>query len=248
VSVHSVVAAKKEQQQRLRQALKVLAESEKQLRVSNDRPTWLTAALLQFAPDRSYLPSSVDTSMTPSPIAFDTFEKITAAEAYTPRIQTSGDWILDTQKSQSLHQVVLTPKLPPTAIVEEKKERAVQQQPLCATTTTSHSEGKKKLPSGGKQSEAKVHPAESPMEKAGKSPLVATTSQLGSIVLFDGGRVAESRNFQVLGCQELEDVWVKVLHGCRSNVLRQLLQAHGTLISLCIAKGELQPLGRSFLA
>ncbi|CAK9230365.1 unnamed protein product [Sphagnum troendelagicum] len=128
--------SKKEQQQRLRQALKVLAESEKQLRVSNDRPTWLTAALLQFAPDRSYLPSSVDTSMTPSPIAFDTFEKITAAEAYTPRIQTSGDWILDTQKSQSLHQV------------------------------------------------------------------------------------------------ELEDVWVKVLHGCRSNVLRQLLQAHGTLISL----------------
>ncbi|CAM6022450.1 unnamed protein product [Sphagnum balticum] len=228
--------SKKEQQQRLRQALKVLAESEKQLRVSNDRPTWLTAALLQFAPDRSYLPSSVDTSMTPSPIAFDTFEKITAAEAYTPRIQTSGDWILDTQKSQSLHQVVLTPKLPPTAIVEEKKERAAQQQPLCATTTTSHSEGKKKLPSGGKQSEAKVHPAESPMEKAGKSPLVATTSQLGSIVLFDGGRVAESRNFQVLGCQELEDVWVKVLHGCRSNVLRQLLQVHGTLISLCIAK------------
>ncbi|CAK9229122.1 unnamed protein product [Sphagnum troendelagicum] len=228
--------SKKEQQQRLRQALKVLAESEKQLRVSNDRPTWLTAALLQFAPDRSYLPSSVDTSMTPSPIAFDTFERITAAEAYTPRIQTSGDWILDTQKSQSLHQVVLTPKLPPTAIVEEKKERAAQQQPLCATTTTSHSEGKKKLPSGGKQSEAKVHPAESPMEKAGKSPLVATTSQLGSIVLFDGGRVAESRNFQVLGCQELEDVWVKVLHGCRSNVLRQLLQAHGTLISLCIAK------------
>ncbi|CAM6075487.1 unnamed protein product [Sphagnum tenellum] len=132
--------SKKEQQQRLRQALKVLAESEKQLRVSNDRPTWLTAALLQFAPDRSYLPSSVDTSMTPSPIAFDTFERITAAEAYTPRIQTSGDWILDTQKSQSLHQV------------------------------------------------------------------------------------------------ELEDVWVKVLHGCRSNVLRQLLQAHGTLISLCIAK------------
>ncbi len=38
--------------------MKVLSEVEKQLRVAGDQPTWLIAALLQFAPDRSFLPSS----------------------------------------------------------------------------------------------------------------------------------------------------------------------------------------------
>ncbi|KAL5221518.1 hypothetical protein ABZP36_026231 [Zizania latifolia] len=45
--------------EKLRQALKTLSEAEKQLRVSNDKTTWLTAALLQLAPDKQYvLPSS----------------------------------------------------------------------------------------------------------------------------------------------------------------------------------------------
>ncbi|ESQ39709.1 hypothetical protein EUTSA_v10000763mg [Eutrema salsugineum] len=46
--------------EKLRQALKTLSESEKQLRVSNDKLTWLTAALLQLAPDQRYMlqPSS----------------------------------------------------------------------------------------------------------------------------------------------------------------------------------------------
>jgi len=101
-------AAQKAEQQRLQHTLKVLAESEKQLRVSNDRSTWLTAALLQFAPDRSYLPSSVDTSMSPSPIAFDTLEKITAAEAYTPKIRVSGNQILDHQNPK-IHMWCLHP-------------------------------------------------------------------------------------------------------------------------------------------
>jgi hypothetical protein len=35
--------------------LKVLSEAEKQLRVSNDKITWLTAALLQLAPDAHYV-------------------------------------------------------------------------------------------------------------------------------------------------------------------------------------------------
>ncbi|XP_047307499.1 protein STICHEL-like 3 [Impatiens glandulifera] len=43
----------KDDMERLRRALKTLSEAEKQLRrVSNDRLTWLTAALLQLAPDQ----------------------------------------------------------------------------------------------------------------------------------------------------------------------------------------------------
>ncbi|XP_040958745.1 protein STICHEL-like 3 isoform X2 [Gossypium hirsutum] len=60
----------KEDMEKLRQALKTLSEAEKQLRMSNDKLTWLTAALLQLAPDQQYiLPiSSAGTSSHRSPL------------------------------------------------------------------------------------------------------------------------------------------------------------------------------------
>lgn len=59
----------KEDMEKLRQALKTLSEAEKQLRMSNDKLTWLTAALLQLAPDQQYvLPSSSDNSFNHSPL------------------------------------------------------------------------------------------------------------------------------------------------------------------------------------
>ena len=56
--------------EKLRQALKTLSEAEKQLRTSNDKLTWLTAALLQLAPDQQYMlpSSSADTSFNQSPL------------------------------------------------------------------------------------------------------------------------------------------------------------------------------------
>ncbi|KAM0938362.1 putative DNA-directed DNA polymerase [Dioscorea sansibarensis] len=45
----------KEDMAKLRQALKILSEAEKQMRASNDKMTWLTAALLQLAPDQQYM-------------------------------------------------------------------------------------------------------------------------------------------------------------------------------------------------
>lgn len=58
--------------EKLRQALKTLSEAEKQLRMSNDKLTWLTAALLQLAPDQQYmLPTSADTSFSHSPLALN---------------------------------------------------------------------------------------------------------------------------------------------------------------------------------
>lgn len=57
-------ALSKEDMEKLRQALKTLSEAEKQLRVSSERMTWLTAALLQLAPDQLYSnpDSSADTT------------------------------------------------------------------------------------------------------------------------------------------------------------------------------------------
>ncbi|CAK9859556.1 unnamed protein product [Sphagnum jensenii] len=81
--------SKKEEQQRLREALKVLSKAEKQLRIASDQPTWLTAALLQFAPDRSFLPSSVNTSIAHSPAAFDLShqQKTTATTTTKNRVE-----------------------------------------------------------------------------------------------------------------------------------------------------------------
>ncbi|KAG6475764.1 hypothetical protein ZIOFF_064993 [Zingiber officinale] len=57
--ITDILAVSKEDIERLRQALRKLSEAEKQLRVSNDKLTWLTAALLQIAPEQQYLlPSS----------------------------------------------------------------------------------------------------------------------------------------------------------------------------------------------
>ncbi|KAF3451134.1 hypothetical protein FNV43_RR07224 [Rhamnella rubrinervis] len=63
----------KEDMEKLRQALKTLSEAEKQLRTSNDKLTWLTAALLQLAPDQQYMlpSSSADTSFIQSPLALN---------------------------------------------------------------------------------------------------------------------------------------------------------------------------------
>jgi DNA polymerase III gamma/tau subunit len=224
-------AAQKAEQQRLQQALKVLAESEKQLHVSNDRSTWLTAALLQFAPDQSYLPSSVDTSMSPSPIAFDTPEKITAAEAYTPKIRVSGNQILDHQNPK-IHMWCLHPNC---QLLLSSKERKRQSPKLASIIQRA----RKGCCLQSTNQKPKCNPAGSPTDKSQKSPLVATTRTCPTVI-FDGTQIAESHDFQVLACKELENLWIKVLQGCWSNVLRQLFQAHGTLISLCIAKGEQQ--------
>ncbi|KAJ8545398.1 hypothetical protein K7X08_017981 [Anisodus acutangulus] len=66
-------AISKQDMEKLRQALKTLSEAEKQLRMSNDRLTWLTAALLQLAPDQQYMlpSSSADTSFIQSPLGLN---------------------------------------------------------------------------------------------------------------------------------------------------------------------------------
>ncbi|GAB2298570.1 hypothetical protein Dimus_032638 [Dionaea muscipula] len=66
-------ALSKEDMEKLRQTLKTLSEAEKQLRVSNDKLTWLTAALLQLAPDQQYMPSctSAYSSCNHSPLTLN---------------------------------------------------------------------------------------------------------------------------------------------------------------------------------
>lgn len=76
-----MISVPKEDMEKLRQALKTLSEAEKQLRVSNDKLTWLTAALLRLAPDQQYmLPSSADASLNDSPLVRNNY-----SDRYKPR-------------------------------------------------------------------------------------------------------------------------------------------------------------------
>jgi DNA polymerase III gamma/tau subunit len=221
------LSASREEQHQLRQALKILLESEKQLRVSHDRPTWLTAALLQFAPDRSYVPSSVDTSMAPSPIAFETLETVIPREPYTPRLPNFRDIEVHRHQAHYRHPQ-LQPQMSHMAYYQNEEERLQSLTP---------SEGRRCVQSVIAQSEAKVHPAHSPLLKARNSSSEEVL-QSSSNLLYDGHQVlAKSCDFHLLGHGELKDVWTKVLHSYRSDVLRQLMQAEGSLVSLSVANG-----------
>jgi hypothetical protein len=104
-----------------------------------------------------------------------------------------------------------------------------------------HSEGRMlHVPSLMVQSDAKVHPAQSPLRKGGdNNSSLDEIAQSSSGLLYDcsHGLLTTSSDFQLLARGDLEDVWTKVLHSYRSNVLRQLMQAQGTLVSLAVAKG-----------
>ncbi|CAN1283482.1 Protein STICHEL-like 3 [Linum perenne] len=84
----------KEEMEKLRQALKTLSEAEKQLRMSNDKLTWLTAALLQLAPDQQYLlpSSSTEPSFSHSPLTArqDMTRTVAQHDRKTTEMQISG--------------------------------------------------------------------------------------------------------------------------------------------------------------
>ncbi|KAK8949012.1 hypothetical protein KSP39_PZI005726 [Platanthera zijinensis] len=67
----------KEDMEKLRQALRTLSESEKNLRLSTDKLTWLTAALLQIVPDQQYvMPSSLtDTNYNQTPLLINSIDE-----------------------------------------------------------------------------------------------------------------------------------------------------------------------------
>ncbi|PON95826.1 DNA polymerase III, subunit gamma/ tau [Trema orientale] len=88
----------KEDMEKLRQALKTLSEAEKQLRTSNDKLTWLTAALLQLAPDQQYMlpSSSADTSFNQSPLPLNN-----VAERNVVRKGSEQDHIINNDRGLS---------------------------------------------------------------------------------------------------------------------------------------------------
>lgn len=80
----------KEDMEKLRQALRTLSEAEKNLRLSNDKLTWLTAALLQIVPDQQYaLTTSIDTNLNQTSLLVNsTDERIEVGNAVNEEDET----------------------------------------------------------------------------------------------------------------------------------------------------------------
>jgi DNA polymerase III gamma/tau subunit len=221
--------------------LKVLSKAEKQLRIASDQPTWLTAALLQFAPDCSFLPSSVNTSIAHSPAAFDlSHQQRTTATTTKNRVEEENQ---------------VTSHLKMMDEEDEEEEEASQNLgPALGRTLSAYLENRKKdLLASSIHSEAKVHPAATPPNNdyTNQSELKLEAAwaaeeeeeegvQAEIHYASDAGLQPESSShlLRIMDPQNLEKTWTQVLQVCRSKVLKQLLQSHARLIAIGIQDGR----------
>lgn len=191
---------RKDQQDKLQQALRVLSDSEKQLRSCSDRTTWLTAAFLQFASNNacSHPSSSRGTSVTQSPTVFlDANEKETLNSDCTGRRRSWGG----KEKWDSDAPLQLD---------------CAQGQFLCEN-------------SSGPYVDNRIYPCDHSPQSCTSVDEKAVCGVPGTTSL--SGRSKPSN----LNPYTMDEVWQKVLHGS-SNVLKQLLQGEGRLVSLSVTE------------
>eukprot|EP01018_Ginkgo_biloba_P015202 Gb_11110 [translate_table: standard] len=200
----------KEEMERLRQALKTLSEAEKQLRLSNDRTTWLTAALLQLAPDQSYMlpSSSAGTSFPQSPIAPN----------YASEKEIAGKDSMSARRNQQDNRSEKMQRVNFSRTKRESITRGPGSTNHGGCSTKDHSstlEGKKKL-DNGMDSEI-INEKDLP-----------TSSYAYSLDINKAGR----KQFICRSPSKLEDIWEKVLENIHSNALKQFMCFQGKLYSI----------------
>ncbi|KAJ0574206.1 putative DNA-directed DNA polymerase [Helianthus annuus] len=164
--------------ERLKQALKLLSESEKQLRVSSERSTWFTATLLQLGGVPSSDPTPLGSGRRQSSRTTDDDLSATFKDIYFQK-----------HKADSQHYA------PQTST------------PLKLNDTNSSN-----------------------------SPEDALLS-MRELINVDDPSV--SHHDDVINANILDDIWVRCIDKCHSKTLRQLLHAHGNLVSISEDKGVL---------
>ncbi|KAJ8754860.1 hypothetical protein K2173_015372 [Erythroxylum novogranatense] len=177
--------------EKLKHALKLLSDAEKQLRVSSDRSTWFTATLLQLG-------------SVPSPEI--------------------------TQSSSSRRQSSRTTDDDPSSA---SRDAALYKQKSDAHNL-SHISGYpaslyKILNGKSSHEEEHIFNGKPPHKKPMRSH-TSSASWEDEMITSDG---FGSRNL------ELDDIWSKCIDRCHSKTLRQLLHAHGKLLSISEVEGML---------
>ncbi|KAK8608583.1 hypothetical protein V6N13_024003 [Hibiscus sabdariffa] len=177
--------------ERLKDALKLLSEAEKQLRVSSERSTWFTATLLQLG-------------SLPSP---------DLTQSGSSRRQSSKTTEDDLQ-SISREAIAYKPK------------SGTQCVPWKSTSASLH-----KSVNGNSNRQGEFM---SSIDGCGSN------SKTSHGLYMDGGAIPSAHDNNLNGnmilagrnSKKLDDIWAKCINKCHSKTLRQLLHAHGRLLSL----------------
>lgn len=205
----------KEEMERLRQALKTLSEAEKQLRFSNDRTTWLTAALLQLAPDQSYLlpSSSPGTSCTQSPVGFNyrCEKEMDYRESWGAKHEHRYNHINHAGKDYST------------------KRYSISTRNAGDPSSSNHGGSKAKGQSSTLLEGQKRFDDDMDSKTIGKKAVPANPSAYSVDKSEAGGRQVICRSPGKLG-----GIWEKALEKIHSNRLKQFMRIEGKLFSLSL--------------
>ncbi|XP_044489663.1 protein STICHEL [Mangifera indica] len=184
--------------ERLKHALKLLSEAEKQLRVSSERSTWFTATLLQLglmpSPELSLSGSSRRQSSK------TTEEDPSSAS----REATVHQWKLG--GAQYMHRDSASP----ASVHELLNGNSIHQGELFSWIDGHNSYSK---------------PSHSQLKDSGA---LAASNDNGTV----GNMIITCRN-----SEKLRDIWAKCIERCHSKTLKQLLRAHGKLLSISEVEG-----------
>lgn len=203
----------------LRMAMKTLSEAEKQLRVSNDRATWLTAALLQLGPDRSSMfpASCAGTSVTQSPVALDDMGENEAGDF--ERMSSGGQtWDDDGNHGHNMS----------SEMVPSKSELSARH--MAPNHDTSWS-----MRRGQDMKAQRRLPPERPTHSRGSTRLPQAPDKQPYDEDLSDDFVEDANTGQMLSSSKLDEIWCRVVEKCPLP-LRQLLHAHGKLISISMSE------------
>ncbi|XP_034702094.1 protein STICHEL [Vitis riparia] len=184
---------------RLKHALKLLSEAEKQLRVSSERSTWFTATLLQLG--------------SPSP------DPTLSGSSRRQSSKTTED-----DPSSASRDATIVHKQKPDAHHMPRKSFSPISMPKSAEKNSTHQGDLLSLVDGFNFNAKPVH---SQFRNSGASASSHDDVMMGNMV------------FRCINADKLDDIWERCIERCHSKTLRQLLHAHGKLVSISEAEGGL---------
>lgn len=194
-----LLAVTEAEMDRLKHALRLLSEAEKQLRVSSERSTWFTATLLQLgspSPDCTQSGSSRRQS-----------SKTTEDD---PSSASRDATVAHRQKPDAHH---MPQKLfSPVSVSKSAEKFSNHQRDLLALVDGFNFNAK-------------------PMHSRFRNSGASASSH-------DDGMM-ENMLFRCINTDKLDDIWERCIQRCHSKTLRQLLRAHGKLVSLSEGEGKL---------
>ena len=200
-------------------AMKPLVEAEKQLRASNDRATWLTAALLQLGPHHhinKIFPASCEgTSVTQSSVALDDG----VGEDFEHRSSSGRQpWVEENETNMDRPPNENQDSMHVKSSKNTCNERSVKD------FTSRESRGKAQVEETSKIED--VHDG----SLQGPEKLSCFQGDDESEKRFD--RIVDGHNYA-----KLNDIWHAVVGKCGSQHLKELLRSSVKLVSISISEG-----------